>query len=53
MKKKLALTGSDAELDATLKEVAEKMKGVREKSRVTFCYLVAEKCGKLGYFSKT
>jgi hypothetical protein len=52
MKKKLALTGGDAELDAILKEVAEKMKGVREKSRVTFCYLVAEKCGKLGIFSK-
>ena len=51
MKKKLALTGSDAELDAALKEVSAKMKGVREKSRVTFCYLVAEKFGKLALFA--
>lgn len=50
MKKKLALTGTDKELDAILKSVAEKMKGVREKSRVTFCYLVAEHCGKLSTF---
>ena len=52
MKKKLGLTGTDAELSAILKEVAGKMKGVREKSRVTFCYLIAEKAGKLGAFKK-
>jgi hypothetical protein len=52
MKKKLGLTDSDAALDKILKEVAGKMKGVREKSRVTFCYLVAEKAGKLGVFAK-
>lgn len=51
MKKKLALTASDAELDAALEEVAKKMAGVREKSRVTFCYLVAEKYGKLDLFA--
>jgi Protein of unknown function (DUF2853) len=51
MKKKLALTQSDAELDAALKEVMTKMKGVREKSRVTVCYLLAEKFGKLGLFA--
>lgn len=51
MKKKLALTDSDAELDAALEEVAKKMAGVREKSRVTFCYLVAEKYGKLDLFA--
>lgn len=51
MKKKLELTNSDAELDAALKEVAGKMSAEREKSRVTFCYLVAEKFGKLGLFA--
>ena len=51
MKKKLALTQSDAELDAALKEVLTTMKGEREKSRVTVCYLLAEKFGKLGLFA--
>ena len=51
MKKKLALTQTDKELDAALKDVMTKMKGVREKSRVTVCYLLAEKFGKLGLFS--
>ena len=50
MKKKLALTGSDAELDKMLGEVMTTMKGVREKSRVTVCYLLAEKAGKLDLF---
>jgi len=50
MKKKLALTEPDAALDAALKEVMEKMKGERNKSRVTVCYLLAEKFGKLGVF---
>ena len=50
MKKKLALTGSDSELDAALNDIMTKMKGVREKSRVTVCYLLAEKFGKLGLF---
>ncbi|MFN7982807.1 MAG: DUF2853 family protein [Vicinamibacterales bacterium] len=50
MKKKLALTHSDAELDAALKDVMQKMKGERNKSRVTVCYLLAEKFGKLGVF---
>ena len=50
MKKKLALTGSDKELDTMLGEVMTKMKGVREKSRVTVCYLLAEKAGKLELF---
>lgn len=51
MKKKLALAQSDAELDAALSDVMAKMKGVREKSRVTVCYLLAEKFGKLGLFA--
>ena len=50
MKKKLALTGSDKELDTALNDIMTKMKGVREKSRVTVCYLLAEKFGKLGTF---
>ena len=47
MKKKLALTQSDAELDAALKDVMTTMKTERDKSRVTVCYLLAEKFGKL------
>ncbi len=52
MKKKLGLTASDTELDAALKDVAKQMAKTREKSRVTFCYLIAEKFGKLGTFKK-
>jgi hypothetical protein len=50
LKKKLALTQSDAELDAAIKEVAEAMKGDRAKSRVTFYYLLAKRYGKLDAF---
>ena len=50
MKKKLALTQSDAELDAALQDVMKTMAGERSKSRVTVCYLIAEKFGKLGLF---
>ena len=52
MKKKLALTDSDAELEKTLSEICEQMKAERNKSRVTFYYLVAEKYGKLDMFVK-
>ena len=47
LKKKLALTNSDAELDATITAVCDRMKADRSKSRVTFYYLLAEKYGKL------
>ncbi len=47
-KKKLGLTGSDAELDKAIKEVCEAMKGDHRKQRVTFYYLLAEKFGKVG-----
>jgi hypothetical protein len=47
LKKKLALTSSDAELDAAIKDVCERMKADRSKQRVTFYYLLAEKYGKL------
>ena len=50
MKKKLALTNTDAELDAALKDVVTKMAADRNKSRVTVCYLLAEKFGKLNLF---
>lgn len=48
MKKKLKLAQSDAELDMILKGVCEQMKADKTKARVTFCYLIAEKTGKLG-----
>jgi hypothetical protein len=50
MKKKLGLSQSDADLDAALKEVMARMGAEREKSRVTVCYLLADKFDKLGLF---
>lgn len=50
MKKKLALTDGDAELDAAIMVVCQQMKPDRDKPRVTFYYLLAEKYGKLGMF---
>ncbi|MGD9786169.1 MAG: DUF2853 family protein [Hyphomicrobiaceae bacterium] len=47
LKKKLALADDDKTLDAAIKEVCEKMKGDKQKNRVTFYYLLAEKFGKL------
>jgi len=46
-KKKLALGESDADIDKMIKEVCETMKGDSRKHRVTFYYLLAEKCGKV------
>ena len=51
MRKKLGLKDSDAVLDASLKEVMAQMAGERNKSRVTVCYLLAERFGKLDIFS--
>jgi hypothetical protein len=51
LKKKLALSLADAELDQTIKEVCQRMKGDRDKSRVAFYYLLAEKYNKLSLFS--
>lgn len=48
LKKKLALTDDDKALDAIIKDVCEQMKDAKRKHRVTFYYLLAEKCGKLG-----
>ena len=50
MKKKLGLTDSDADLDASLAEVGETMKADRTKNRVTVYYLLADKHGKLDLF---
>ena len=50
LKKKLALTAGDAELDTAIKDVIGRMKAVRDKSRVTVYYLLAEKFGKLALF---
>ena len=47
LKKKLALTESDADLDEAIHAVMEKMKGERAKGRVTVYYLLAEHFKKL------
>lgn len=47
LKKKLGLSG-DAQLDAAIAAVMEKMKGDRSKGRVTVYYLLAEHFKKLG-----
>jgi len=52
LKKKLGLTEADATLDKAIQEVAEKMKADRNKQRVTFYYLLAEKYGKLDSLGK-
>lgn len=53
LKKKLGLTDSDADLDASIKAVGEQMKADRTKNRVTVYYLLADKYGKLGDFKKS
>jgi len=45
LKKKLGLSFPDEELDAAIKEVCETMKASRNKSRLSFYYLLAEKFG--------
>jgi hypothetical protein len=50
LKKKLELSQTDVELDAAVTEVGERMKADRDKSRVAFYYLLAEKFGKLAVF---
>jgi Protein of unknown function (DUF2853) len=50
LKKKLGLNNSDAELDKAVMEICGKMKADRDKSRVAFYYLLAEKYGKLSMF---
>jgi hypothetical protein len=50
LKKKLALTVPDAELDKAIMDVCAKMHADHDKPRVTFYYLLAEKYGKLNLF---
>lgn len=47
LKRSLCLTETDAELDSAILEVCQRMKADASKSRVTFCYLLAERFGKL------
>lgn len=52
LKKKLGLTHSDRELDEAILTVCNQMKGIKNKSRVTFYYLLAEKYGQQSLFIK-
>jgi len=47
LKKKLARTESDADLDAIVEGVCQQMKEDNRKQRVTFYYLLADKYGVL------
>jgi len=47
LKKKLALSESDADLDKAIAAVGDKMKGDHSKQRVTAYYLLAQHFGKL------
>jgi hypothetical protein len=51
LKKKLALTNSDAELDKAIMLVGDKMQDDRTRNRVTVYYLLADHFGKLSTFS--
>ena len=50
LQKKLALTYPQAELDEAIAAVGDKMKGDRNKNRVTVYYLLADRFDKLGIF---
>jgi hypothetical protein len=52
LRKKLGLTQSDGALDSAINDVMTRMQDVRDKSRVTVCYLLASKFDKLGAFVK-
>lgn len=52
LKKKLARSEDDGKLDGAVKAICEKMKDSRQKSRVTFYYLLAEHYGQLDLFVK-
>jgi outer membrane protein OmpA-like peptidoglycan-associated protein len=52
LKKKLALTQSDAVLDKAIAKVGDTMKADRTKNRVTVYYLLAAEFKKLGLFVK-
>lgn len=50
LKKKLGLAKADADLDAAIMSISDKMKEDRTKNRVTVYYLLAEHYGKLSAF---
>jgi hypothetical protein len=50
LKKKLGIAENDGDLDKAVLDVCAKMKDDRDKPRVTFYYLLAQKYGKLGMF---
>ena len=50
LKKKLGLTLDDDKLDQSVADACQKMHDDRDKPRVTFYYLLAEKFGKLSMF---
>ncbi|MGB4812922.1 MAG: DUF2853 family protein [Methylophilaceae bacterium] len=51
LKKKLALTNADDELNAAIEAVCVTMKEDRFKSRLAFYYLLADKFNKLSIFA--
>lgn len=50
LKKTLALTDSDADLDKAILAVCDRMKADRDKSRVAFYYMLADRYQKLERF---
>lgn len=52
LKKKLAITDSDEQIDKALAGVGEILKGASRKNRVTVYYLLAKHYDKLGLFKK-
>ncbi|MGV2829638.1 DUF2853 family protein [Myxosarcina sp. GI1(2024)] len=50
LKKKLQLTASNEDLERAISEVCTTMKNTKNKSRVTFYYLLAENFDKLSLF---
>ena len=51
LQKKLGLEKTDAELDALISGVCEKMKASNQKNRLTFYYLLVEASGSQSVFS--
>jgi len=50
LKKKLGRTESDEQLDQAIADICEKMSAERNKSRVTFYYLLADKYSQFSLF---
>jgi hypothetical protein len=53
LKKKLALAENDGDLDKAVMDICQVMKADRDKSRVAFYYLLAQRFGKLAVFHTT